>query len=70
MGVVKKEFGKNSKGEQAYFYEITNTAGMKAEAPELVAKYEELKAKYTAKIPNEKRTTRCLVYYNSSILTW
>lgn len=30
MGVVKKEFGKNSKGEQAYFYEITNAAGMKA----------------------------------------
>ena len=30
MAVVKREFGKNSKGEQAYFYEITNTAGMKA----------------------------------------
>lgn len=30
MSVVKKEFGKNSKGEQAYFYEITNKAGMKA----------------------------------------
>ncbi len=30
MGVVKKEFGKNSKGEQAYLYEITNAAGMKA----------------------------------------
>ena len=30
MAVVKKEFGKNSKGEQAYFYEITNEAGMKA----------------------------------------
>ena len=30
MGVVKREFGKNSKGEQAYFYEITNAAGMKA----------------------------------------
>ena len=30
MGVVKKEFGKNSKGEQAYFYEITNASGMKA----------------------------------------
>lgn len=30
MAVVKKEFGKNSKGEQAYFYEITNAAGMKA----------------------------------------
>lgn len=30
MGVVKKEFGKNSKGELAYFYEITNAAGMKA----------------------------------------
>ncbi len=30
MSVVKKEFGKNSKGEMAYFYEITNRAGMKA----------------------------------------
>lgn len=30
MGVLKKEFGKNSKGEQAYFYEITNASGMKA----------------------------------------
>ena len=30
MGVVKKEFSKNSKGEQAYLYEITNAAGMKA----------------------------------------
>lgn len=30
MAVVKREFGKNSKGEQAYFYEITNAAGMKA----------------------------------------
>lgn len=30
MAVVKKEFGKNSKGELAHFYEITNEAGMKA----------------------------------------
>lgn len=30
MGVLRKEFGKNSKGEQAYFYEITNASGMKA----------------------------------------
>ena len=30
MAVVKREFDKNSKGEQAYFYEITNAAGMKA----------------------------------------
>ena len=30
MAVVKREFGKNSKGEQAHFYEITNEAGMKA----------------------------------------
>lgn len=30
MAVVKREFGKNSKGEQAYFYEISNAAGMKA----------------------------------------
>ena len=30
MGVVKKEFGKNSKGELACLYEITNAAGMKA----------------------------------------
>lgn len=30
MAVVKKEFGKNTAGEQAYFYEITNAAGMKA----------------------------------------
>lgn len=30
MGVVKKEFGKNSKGETAFLYEITNKAGMKA----------------------------------------
>ena len=30
MAVVKREFDKNSKGEQAYFYEITNEAGMKA----------------------------------------
>ena len=30
MGVTKKEFTKNSKGEQAYLYEITNAAGMKA----------------------------------------
>ena len=30
MAVVKREFDKNSKGEQAYFYEITNSAGMKA----------------------------------------
>ena len=26
MAVVKREFDKNSKGEQAYFYEITNAA--------------------------------------------
>lgn len=39
-------------------HSVTDTAGMKAEAPELVAKYEELKAKYTAKIPNEKRTLK------------
>lgn len=30
MGVEKKEFGKNSKGQQAYLYEITNASGMKA----------------------------------------
>lgn len=30
MAVTKREFGKNSKGEQAFFYEITNRAGMKA----------------------------------------
>lgn len=30
MAVVKKEFGKNTAGEQAYFYEITNAVGMKA----------------------------------------
>ena len=30
MAVVKREFEKNSKGEMAYLYEITNTAGMKA----------------------------------------
>lgn len=30
MAVVKKEFGKNSKGELAHLYEITNAAGMKA----------------------------------------
>ena len=30
MAVVKKEFGKNSKGELAHFYEITNGKGMKA----------------------------------------
>lgn len=30
MAVVKKDFGKNSKGELAYLYEITNAAGMKA----------------------------------------
>lgn len=30
MAVVKREFGKNSKGEQAHFYEISNAAGMKA----------------------------------------
>lgn len=30
MGVVKKEFGKNSKGELASLYEITNGTGMKA----------------------------------------
>lgn len=30
MAVVKKEFGKNSKGEQVNLYEITNEAGMKA----------------------------------------
>ena len=30
MAVVKKEFGKNSKGEMAYLYEITNSKGMKA----------------------------------------
>lgn len=30
MGVVKKEFGKNSRGEMAHLYEITNAAGMKA----------------------------------------
>lgn len=30
MGVTKKEFGKNSKGEQVFLYEITNAAGMKA----------------------------------------
>ena len=30
MAVVKREFSKSSKGEQAYLYEITNTAGMKA----------------------------------------
>lgn len=30
MGVVKKEFGKNSKGETAFLYEITNNQGMKA----------------------------------------
>mgnify|MGYP003301825419 CR=1 FL=1 len=30
MAVVKREFGKNSKGELAHFYEITNKAGMKA----------------------------------------
>ncbi len=30
MAVIKREFGKNSKGEQACFYEITNEAGMKA----------------------------------------
>ena len=30
MAVVKREFGKNSSGEQAYFYEISNEAGMKA----------------------------------------
>ena len=30
MAVTKREFGKNSKGEQAYFYEISNAAGMKA----------------------------------------
>ena len=30
MAVSKKEFGKNSKGELAYLYEITNENGMKA----------------------------------------
>lgn len=30
MAVTKREFGKNSKGEQAFLYEITNKAGMKA----------------------------------------
>ncbi|MGN0335173.1 MAG: aldose epimerase family protein [Lachnospiraceae bacterium] len=30
MGVVKKEFGKNSGGESVFLYEITNKAGMKA----------------------------------------
>ncbi len=30
MAVVKKEFGKNSKGELTYLYEITNESGMKA----------------------------------------
>lgn len=30
MGVVKKEFGKNFKGETAFLYEITNENGMKA----------------------------------------
>ena len=30
MTVVKREFGKNSKGELAHLYEITNAAGMKA----------------------------------------
>ncbi len=30
MGVVKREFGKNSAGETAHLYEITNEAGMKA----------------------------------------
>lgn len=30
MAVTKREFGKNSKGEQAFFYEITNRTGMKA----------------------------------------
>lgn len=30
MGVVKKEFGKNAKGEQVFLYEITNGNGMKA----------------------------------------
>lgn len=36
----------------------TDTEKMKAENPELVAKYEALKAKYTTKIPNEKRTLK------------
>lgn len=30
MGVVKKEFGRNSKGETVHLYEITNAAGMRA----------------------------------------
>ena len=30
MAVIKKEFGKNSKGETAYLYEISNASGMKA----------------------------------------
>ncbi len=30
MAVVKKEFGKNSRREQVYLYEITNEVGMKA----------------------------------------
>ncbi len=56
MAVTKREFGKNSKGEQSFLYEITNQSGMKAVVTDFGATLHSLY------VPDQKGNLRDVVW--------